>query len=140
MKAEEVQRKTRTKIIFLRHGQSTWNAERRWQGRADPPLTPLGEAQAAAAVPSVGEINKVVTSSLQRARRTGEIISRYVGCGPVEELVDLQERSVGAWQGFTAARIQAEFPGWLARGQKPDGWESDEAVMLRARRALLGIA
>ena len=32
----------RVRVLLIRHGQSTWNAEGRWQGRADPPLSELG--------------------------------------------------------------------------------------------------
>src|SRR4051812_40351680 len=51
-----------TRIALVRHGQSTWNAEGRWQGQADPPLSPLGEAQAAAAAGACPVVDAVVTS------------------------------------------------------------------------------
>ena len=40
-----------TDLLMIRHGQSVWNAERRWQGQADPPLSELGELQAIPGIP-----------------------------------------------------------------------------------------
>ena len=56
-------------LLLVRHGQSTWNADGRWQGQADPPLSPLGERQAAAAAPrSLDARRRGVGSDLERAR------------------------------------------------------------------------
>ena len=71
-------------LLVVRHGQSTWNADGRWQGRADPPLTALGEAQAADAALHVGAIDEVWSSDLERARRTAEIVAAALGLGASE--------------------------------------------------------
>ena len=68
-----------TEFLLLRHGESTWNAEHRWQGQSDPPLTRRGEQQARDAVASLvelGPFDAVVASNLQRARRTGELLAQ----------------------------------------------------------------
>jgi probable phosphoglycerate mutase len=103
------------RLLLLRHGQSTWNAERRWQGWADAPLSEVGRAQAreaAAALQSVG-FDAVVSSDLSRARETAEIIAAELGLGPVELEPGLRERDVGAWSGLTAAEIDEGWPGSL---------------------------
>lgn len=140
MNSEEGKVKNVTKLIVVRHGQSTWNVERRWQGQADAPLTALGEAQAAEAARNLGAVDAIVTSTLQRARHTGQIIGEHVGCGSIVELEDLQERSVGKWEGLLHTEIEAQYPGWMARGKKPDGYENSDAVRTRAKRGLFEVA
>ncbi|MDQ3574297.1 MAG: histidine phosphatase family protein, partial [Actinomycetota bacterium] len=65
------------RLLLLRHGQSRWNAENRWQGWANTPLSDLGEAQAVALASRLAPtaldgpaLEGVVTSDLERARRT----------------------------------------------------------------------
>ena len=50
-----------TRILLVRHGESTWNADGRWQGQADPPLSDLGRSQAAEAAAKVGTVDAIVT-------------------------------------------------------------------------------
>src|SRR6476619_4384057 len=59
-----------TRVRLGRHGQSIWDADGRWQGQADPPLSDLGVDQAAAASGSeaVGGVRALYTSDLERAR------------------------------------------------------------------------
>lgn len=128
-----------TSLLLLRHGESTWNAERRWQGRADAPLSALGEAQARAAagvLAEIGPFDAVVTSTLQRARRTGQLIADGASFVLGAAIVDLRERSAGRWEGMTRAEIEAEYPGFLDAGERPDGYEPDDAVVARALSAL----
>src|SRR5947209_14334431 len=64
-------------LLVARHGQSTWNAEGRWQGQADPPLSALGEEQARVAAKQLADappFDLVVTSDLRRAMRTGALV------------------------------------------------------------------
>jgi probable phosphoglycerate mutase len=129
-----------TALLLLRHGESTWNAERRWQGRADAPLSELGEAQARAAARQLAEhgpFDAVVTSTLQRARRTGQLIADDASIVLGDAIVDLQERSAGRWEGMTRVEIEAEYPGYLDAGTRPDGYEPDDAVVERALAALV---
>lgn len=132
-------------LLVLRHAQSVWNAERRWQGRADPPLSDLGEEQARAAGGWIASLEQdfdgIVTSDLQRARRTAEIVAAALGIGRVEPEAALRERDVGAWTGLTADEIEARWPGAIAawRGgllSSPPGGESDAALVARVRPVL----
>ena len=70
------------RLLLLRHGESTWNVEQRWQGWLDAPLTPAGEAQAAARARTLAHESfaprVIYTSDLQRAARTAEIIAAHV--------------------------------------------------------------
>lgn len=132
-----------TSLFIVRHGESTWNAVRRWQGRADPPLSELGERQArdaAIAVGRLGRLDGVVTSSLHRARRTGAVIADAVGVPLAEPVVELSERSAGQWEGLTRSEINERFPGFLSDGGRPDGYETDESVVARALAAIDALA
>ena len=127
----------------MRHGESTWNAVRRWQGQADPPLTERGETQAArAAVAAAGHgpFDVVVTSTLQRAGRTGEIIAEGLGLEVSERLASLAERAAGDWEGLTRTEIEERFPGFLAADRRPPGYEADASVVARADVALAWLA
>jgi probable phosphoglycerate mutase len=155
-----------TRVLLLRHGQSEWNAEGRWQGQADPVLTELGRHQALHATRGLGTVDAIVSSDLQRAAETAVIISEALGIGPVVVDPDLRERHAGEWQGLTRAEIEQAWPGYLgppppiegsggdgAAGQtagtpaselgraerRPPGWEADDALVTRALRALVRI-
>jgi broad specificity phosphatase PhoE len=132
-----------TEFFVVRHGESTWNADRRWQGQADPPLSERGERQALLAaelLASVATFDVVVTSRLQRARRTGELLAAAasVDLGPV--IADIEERAAGAWEGLTRAEIERRDPGFLESGRRPHGYEDDRAIVARATRALRELA
>lgn len=132
-----------TSLFIVRHGESTWNAVRKWQGRADPPLSDVGEDQARAAAGALGVLGRldgVVTSSLRRARRTGELIAGIGAIALDDPVVDLSERSAGPWEGLTRDEIEVRFPGYLSTGNRPDGYESDESVVVRALAAIEVVA
>lgn len=128
-----------TRLLLVRHGQSVWNADGRWQGQADPPLSALGEEQAASAAERVHGMTAVYTSDLARARRTAEIVGERLGLVPRPD-VRLRERHAGDWEGRTRAEIEAEWPGYLASERRPAGWEPDELVLARALEALAAMA
>lgn len=140
-----------TRILLVRHGESTWNADGRWQGQADPPLSDRGRQQAATAAASVGTVAAIITSDLQRAADTGAIIARILGVEPVVVEPRLRERDAGALSGLTREEIHDRFPGLLPDdpagfrpgldGQPawPPGWEADEEVLDRAEVALVAI-
>lgn len=130
------------RLLLVRHGESTWNAVRRWQGRADPPLSPRGEAQAAAAAANLAEIgtfDAVATSLLRRARRTGELLAAPLGLEVHAPIDELSERSAGEWEGLTRVEIEERYPGYLAAGDRPPGYEPDDEVVERATGALVGL-
>lgn len=127
-------------LLLVRHGQSSWNAEGRWQGDDDPPLSTLGVRQARHAAQHLGGFDAVVASDLQRAIVTATIIADELGIGPVHTEPALRERCAGEFQGLTRPEIEERFPGYLAARRRPPGWEPDEHLLARARRALHRIA
>ncbi len=128
------------RLLVARHGQSEWNAVGRWQGRADPPLSEIGLAQARAAAASIGAVDAVVASPLERALVTATVISESIGVGPVMVEPGLQERHAGEFQGLTRVEIDRQFPGYLDTGRRPPGWEPDADVTVRALDALDSVA
>ena len=128
-----------TRLLLVRHGESEWNATGRWQGWADPPLTDLGIRQAKAAARSVGAVDAIVASDLQRAHTTAEVLADELGVGPIIPAPALRERDAGPWEGLTREEIEAQWPGWLERGERPEGYEGDDALLQRVRPALLAL-
>lgn len=106
-------------LLILRHAQSTWNAEGRWQGQADPPLSPLGEGQARQGARSLSfedPFDLVVSSDLRRAARTAALMRAELELDtPHEVEAGLREYDVGAWSGCTRDEIEARWPGFLNR-------------------------
>ena len=131
-------------LLILRHGQSEWNAQGRWQGQADPPLTELGERQAQAAAQQLlnAEIifDAVTSSDLQRARRTAEILSGALNVDDFTSFSEFRERSAGPWQGLTREQIEASWPNAIAEQRWPEGYEADHSVAARVLPALRQLA
>ena len=126
-----------TRVLLVRHGESTWNVEGRWQGHADAPLTELGERQAQAAADSLDfEITAVWSSDLSRARRTAEVLAAGAGVDQVRVDQRLRERDVGEWTGMTRGEIEEQWPGYLAEHKSPPGFEVDADV---AERTLVAV-
>jgi probable phosphoglycerate mutase len=129
-----------TRLLLVRHGESTWNAQARWQGQADPPLSPLGEQQAEEAAQRLAEIASITvvwTSDLVRARRTAELIASRLGVDRVCDEPRLRERDVGSWSGLTRAEIEERWPGYLAARRSPPDFEGDVELLARTRAGLL---
>jgi broad specificity phosphatase PhoE len=130
-----------TRILLVRHGQSVWNADGRWQGQADPPLSDLGVDQAAAAADAdaVGAVRALYSSDLERARHTAQLLGVRLGLAPVVD-ERLRERHAGDWEGRTRVEIDEGWPGYLESGRRPDGYEPDDSVLARVLDALRAIA
>ena len=131
---------SRTTLLLVRHGQSTWNLEHRWQGQADPPLSDHGRRQAQVAADSVGTVDAVMASPQIRAFDTATIISEAIGIGPVQAVEGLRERAAGVWSGLTTTDIEAQYPGWIDGGRRPEGWEPDDVLLDRTVTSLQAIA
>jgi probable phosphoglycerate mutase len=128
----------RRRIVVLRHGRTAWNAERRYQGQADPPLDEVGRAQAIQAAALVAEMHPdlVISSDLQRARSTADKVGSLTGL-PVRLDERLRERHLGHWQGLTRDEVEARYPDeyadWAAgRDVLRRGGESRQQVADRA--------
>jgi broad specificity phosphatase PhoE len=113
----------RDRLIIVRHGESTWNADERLQGQLDPPLSARGRAQARALTGIVDGVpaDRIVCSDLGRARQTAELM----GVQPARYDPRWREIDVGEWGGRTAAEIDAqgdELTNWRGGPRRaPDG-------------------
>jgi len=133
-------------IYFIRHGETEWNAEARYQGQADIPMNARGREQARRnglslrpLLPAIATAD-YVASPLARARETMQIVRTVLGLPADDFRVDgrLTEAHYGDWQGTLAAdlpRVDAE--GIRARTRDPFRWrphggESYEDLMARA--------
>jgi probable phosphoglycerate mutase len=128
-----------SRILVVRHGQSTWNADGRWQGQADPPLSALGIAQAEAAARAVAGVDAIWASDLERAHRTATILAASRGLDVVAD-ARLRERDAGEWTGLTRDQIEEQYPGALEERRRPPGFERDEQLIVRALAALRDLA
>lgn len=124
------------KLVLWRHGQTSWNVERRFQGKTDIPLDETGLAQAdrAARLLSGLRPTAIVASPLQRAAATADALSRLTGIEVTHDR-DLMERDGGKWEGLTAAEIRDRYPAEHTIWQPPDG-ETSEQVADRVGAAL----
>jgi probable phosphoglycerate mutase len=131
-------------VLVLRHGESTWNVERRWQGWLDAPLSERGVEQAAGRARTLRRDGfrprAIYTSDLGRAARTAEILAAHLGTPAIPE-AGFRERNGGDWEGHTHAEIEAGWPGMLdawRRGEisAPPGGETDAQTLVRFYAAL----
>jgi broad specificity phosphatase PhoE len=124
-------------LVLLRHGQSVWLAEGRFQGQADTPLSPLGERQAAlagvrladpAAAPRLpvpaGDPIAIVHSPLARTAQTAAAVAAAIAARgrPAPPLIPepgLREIAQGAWEGLLQREVEAGWPAEIA------GWRRD---------------
>ncbi len=128
------------RLVLWRHGRTTWNAERRFQGHSDVPLDATGHEQARDAARYIAALGPatIYSSDLTRAVETAEYLGRLTGL-PVQLDKDLRERGGGSWEGLTDTEIRAQYPAEYAAWIPPDG-ESVTAVADRAAAALQRIA
>ncbi len=100
------------RLLLVRHGETVWNQEERWQGRVDIPLSPVGVKQARSlALRLCGEgdpIAAVYTSPLSRAWHTAQVIARVLSL-PLFPDPLWCEMDIGVWSGLTLAEIKARY-------------------------------
>ena len=130
------------RVLLLRHGESDWNAAKRFQGRSDRPLTPLGRQQAkalASELASSSSLSVIYTSPLRRALETAAVVGEQVGLEPVPD-DDLREVDVGSWTGLSRAEVEARYPDaferWLDGGE---GWDDGESYAEMSARVLAAL-
>ncbi len=120
-----------TTLYFIRHGQTDWNIEGRWQGHADVPMNARGRQQAARIARSLADVGlaAIYSSDLQRAAETAQAISLATHL-PVRHDPRLREINQGEWQGLLASQVQAHYGELLRKRQQdpltiaPPGGES----------------
>ena len=127
-----------TTLLLARHGQSDWNAERRWQGHADRPLTERGWAQARALADRLAEVelDAIYSSDLRRTRDTAAVVAESQGL-EVHELPKLREVDVGSWSGLTREEARVQFPEAYERWRSGrQGWTDGETYEEMTGRVL----
>lgn len=129
------------KVYLIRHGESEWNAARRLQGQADPPLSAKGETQVAGLRDMLSRlaVDRCVTSDLRRARCTAELLGRVADPDPAWREID-----VGAWSGRDIDELRRQDPeaylGWRAGTYVPTGGEPWPRFSDRVSGAMLRAA
>jgi broad specificity phosphatase PhoE len=107
-----------TRLILIRHGETDWNVEGRYQGQADPPLNQRGLAQArqlAQKLRGVG-LDVLYSSPLRRALQTAQILAEALDV-PLHTEPRLMEIHQGEWQTLLYAEIAARYPELFDRWQ-----------------------
>jgi broad specificity phosphatase PhoE len=138
-------------IYYIRHGETSWNADGRLQGAQDTPLNELGRKQAVQSGRILADLfardrrDKTqipyLSSPQLRARTTMELMRGALNLPPKDYATDdrLREIGYGKWEGFTLAEMQAADPVFFAQrladkwGVAPVGGETYEAVQRRMR-------
>lgn len=141
-------------LLLVRHGETPYNAENRYQGQRDVPLSDVGRVQAVRLGTRLGAARAahgsarahprfpgppvtVYTSDLRRASETADLIVAEMSAvaPPIHALPTLRERDFGAWEGLTREEIRARFAGET----EPREAESWTVVWERMNGALAGI-
>ena len=133
-----------TRLYLIRHGQTAWNKEERFRGRADVPLDEVGLAEARALARAFGEqgFDALYSSPLSRCLQTMEPLARLrqLEVRPLEGLVDID---FGAWQARPRAEVQAENPElyelWTTLPDKVTFPDGENLAQVR-ERALVEVA
>jgi broad specificity phosphatase PhoE len=125
-----------TTLLLVRHGETDWNREGRWQGGSDTQLNDVGREQANALAATLdGTVDAVYSSDLARARETAEILAAKHGL-QVNLDKRLRERGFGVWEGLTNDDIQQRdaetFERWrLGEGPGPEDAEPFDTFAAR---------
>ncbi len=105
------------RILLVRHGETVWNQENRWQGQADVPLSDNGRDQSWRLARRLREekqtVQAIYTSDLMRAVETAAIVGETFGIPPTIES-GWREMNIGTWSGLRTAEVIA---------QNPEEWE-----------------
>lgn len=132
-----------TRFIIVRHGETTWNKEGRYQGQQDTPLSSRGREQGEKVALALRDIpiHAVYASPLRRAYETAEMCARYHHL-PVQREARLLEINHGDWEGRLAQEIQVQYPELLHKwhttvvGVRMPGGETLAEVQHRAMAAI----
>jgi broad specificity phosphatase PhoE len=131
------------RILLLRHAETDWNRERRFQGWRDVPLSATGreQAESAARLLAATRIEAVWSSPLARARDTAAIIAAPHRLA-VQESDAFREMGFGEWEGLTRDEVRERFPdahrAW-AETPHEAAWPGAEPLAMVRARALAGL-
>src|SRR4051794_9634256 len=108
------------RLVLIRHGQSTYNAQGRLQGQADPPLSDAGREEAERLKPCLPRFERVITSDLVRASETAALL------GYPDAVRDARWREIdlGEWAGRRIAEFDESQAAWRGGPLNPPGGES----------------
>jgi broad specificity phosphatase PhoE len=130
-------------LYLIRHGETTWNVEGRYQGQLDPPLTKRGCQQAEITATRLATIGfeAIYSSDLTRAYQTALPLAAKIGL-PIQQDARLREIDQGEWQGVLINDIRAQWPQALYRWEHvpwqggPPGGERLEQLQTRVFAAI----
>ena len=130
-------------LVFVRHGETAWNAARRFQGQSQVPLSERGRTQAVALALALKDepFTRAYASDLSRAEETARAIAGARGLDVTTD-ARLREFDFGLWEGLTWPEIVARWPQvgrrvpTQARAYEPAGGERFEQVVARVRSFL----
>lgn len=113
-------RKRGMRILLVRHGETQWNREQRFQGRRDIPLNATGVEQAIKVAEFLADqpLQLAFSSPLKRPWATADAICNNHGNLILRPIPDLQEISHGDWEGKLQSEIEVEYPGKLEQWQR----------------------
>jgi broad specificity phosphatase PhoE len=126
------------RLIIMRHGQTDWNVENRFQGHTDIPLNAVGRAQVARAASILGtqDIDHIIASDLQRAFDTAAAVAAVKKLAVVAD-PQLRETHCGSWEGRTGPDIEAtdgmNLARWFAGEDIPAGGDGERRSDVVAR-------
>jgi probable phosphoglycerate mutase len=122
------------RLLLVRHGETEWNRQTRFQGRIDVPLNDNGRGQSQKTAQLLKDvpIDFAVSSPMLRPKETAEIILKYHPSVQLELQDGLREISHGLWEGKLEAEIDETYPGELHRWrQEPDKVQMPEGENLQ---------
>lgn len=128
------------RFLLVRHGQSTWNHERRIQGQLDPPLSEDGRLQAARLGHRLAarRLAGFYTSDLKRAFETAELVGQAIGA-EATSMPGLREIFLGEWEGLRTDEIAERYPQAWARWREEPNWDlvpgGESAALFESRVA-----
>ncbi|MCF7935839.1 MAG: histidine phosphatase family protein [Synergistales bacterium] len=120
------------KLVLVRHGETAWNREGRFQGRMDIPLNETGREQGQAVAGVLGDypLDALCTSPLARAAETAGFTAAAQGVEPLV-MEAFSEIDHGEWEGLSAGEVERRWPGMLTT------WHSTpEAVVMPGGESL----
>jgi len=124
-------------LMLVRHGETDWNAQRRYQGQSDVPLSALGRRQAELIAERLAglKIDAVYASDLKRALETAQVIAEKNGLEVLPE-PRLRELKFGVLEGLTFDEAQVQYPQMIAAwlddfNRPPEGAETIDLFTAR---------
>ncbi len=131
-----------TTIVLIRHGETDWNRDRRFQGHADIPLNDAGREQMRGLADRLAgaRFSVAYTSPLRRASESAALLAGRLGL-EVRASDALKEVDVGAWSGLTVKEVEARFPEGFARWVewRCAGWTDGETYEELGSRVVGGL-